>query len=474
MHPGIAVRTSPWAGAACFCIAACLCVVDCATPFALDAPTIETGLETRVDAVVGEWLASTDAPSVSIAVVRSGKLVYAKAYGQARLRPSVAATPGTRYAIDSLTKEFTAAAILLLAEQGKLALDDRLNKWLPNLGEAAQVTLRQILTHTSGIRDYWPEDFVTPEMTVPASPAGIIQEWVKRPLDFEPGTEWQYSNTGYVVAADVVERVSGARFFDFLQHNLFTPLGMARVTDYTLPAAPPDAVGYTRHALGFVGPAPKESAGWLFGAANLAMRPSDLALWDISLMERSLLHAKSYDTEFTPVVLKDGTTVPYGLGLDIEHVRGRLRIGHSGSGSGFLADNRLWPDERTAIVVLTNNDWASPEVLSNRIGFLVLKPSPAEARARAVFTEFQQGSIDRMRFTATGNFYLTGAVLADLRTSLSKLGPARDIELEQESKRGGMITRHWKILCRNARLEVIERGYADGKLDEFLVTKRED
>jgi D-alanyl-D-alanine carboxypeptidase len=455
-------------------VAACLFVAAYAMPAAVAAAQIETGLAARIDAVASEWLSSTGAPSVSIAIVQRGTLVYAKAYGHARLRPSVAAAQDTRYAIDSLTKEFTAAAILQLAERGKLSLDDPIAKWLPNLGQAAQVTLRQILTHTSGIRDYWPEDFVTPEMTTPTTSARVIQEWVKRPLDFEPGTEWQYSNTGYLLAADVVERTSGENFFEFLRHNLFTPLGMTQAADLATTAGARDSAGYTRHGLGPIRPASKEGAGWLFGAANLAMRPNDLALWDISLMDRSLLQPASYDAEFAPVVLKDGSTIPYGIGLDIEHVRGRLRIGHSGSGSGFRADNRVWPEERAAIVILTNTDWAAPETLSNRIAFLVLTPAPAEARARAVFAALQAGSIDRSLFTATGNFYLNDAVLADLRTSLSRLGPAREMELEQESKRGGMITRHWKILCRNARLEVIERSYPAGKLDEFLVTKRED
>lgn len=463
------MKKRPWT------VAAGACVVACAMSFAAAAAAqIDSELATRVDEVVGEWLSSTAAPSVSIAIVQRGSLVYAKAYGQAQLTPPAAAAPMSRYAIDSLTKEFTAAAILLLAEQGKLSLEDPLTKWIPDLGEAAPVTLHQILTHTGGIRDYWPQDFVTPEMTAPTTRAAVIQKWAKRPLDFKPGTEWQYSNTGYFLAAEVVERASGVQFFEFLQHSLFIPLGMAHVAEYTASPAPGDAVGYTRYGLGPVRPAPREGAGWLFGAANLAMRPSDLALWDISLMERSLLRPTSYDTEFAPMVLKDGSASSYGLGLDVERLDGRLRIGHSGSGSGFLADNRVWPDEHMAIVVLTNNDWASPTELSNRIAFLILTPAPAAARARAVFAALQSGSIDRTLFTATGNFYLNDAALADLHASLSGLGPARDIELELESKRGGMLTRHWKILCRNARLEAVERGYADGKLDEFLVTRRDD
>jgi CubicO group peptidase (beta-lactamase class C family) len=427
-----------------------------------------------VDAVVDEWLTDTAAPSVSIAIVQRGRPVYAKAYGHARLQPSVAATTTTRYAIDSVSKEFTAAAILLLAQQGKLSLDDPVSRWFPALGAAAQATLRQLLTHTSGIRDYWPQDFLPAEMTHPTSTAAIIDEWVKRPLDFAPGTDWQYSNTGYVLAGAVVQKVSDETLFEFLRRHIFAPLDMAHVAEYAAPLPSGDAEAYTRYGLGPIYPAPREGAGWLFAAAGLAMSPSELALWDISLIDRSLLGAKSYEQEFEPVALQNGAQQDYGLGLEVEQTQGRLRIGHSGSGSGFLADHRVWPKERTAIVVLTNNDWASPSELLDRIAFVVLPPTPEEARARAVFEGFQRGTVNKSLFTDTGLFYLTASVLADLQSSLAPLGPARLIELERQSRRGGMVTRRWKILCRGARLEATERGYPNGKLDEFMIARKED
>ena len=122
--------------------------------------------------------------------MQDGRLTYAKAYGAARLDPTVPATAASRYPIDSVSKEFTAAAILLLAERGQLSLDDPVARWIPAL-TAPAVTLRQLLTHTSGMRDFWPQDFVTPEMTQPTHTAAILDEWARRPLDFEPGTDWQ-------------------------------------------------------------------------------------------------------------------------------------------------------------------------------------------------------------------------------------------------------------------------------------------
>jgi D-alanyl-D-alanine carboxypeptidase len=455
--------------------AALLWLVLCLSIVAVPAYAGSAVDASTVDQVVAEWLASTGAPSASIAIVQDGRLAYAKAYGAARINPTIASTAASRYPIDSLSKEFTAAAILLLAERGKLSLDDPIARWIPGLEAPAAVTIRQLLTHTSGIRDFWPQDFVTPEMTQPTTAAALLDEWLRRPLDFAPGTDWQYSNTGYAVAAAVVEKASGVSLFEFLRRQVFEPLHMRRVAEYSsTPLGKGDAEGYTRYGLGPVVRASKEGAGWLFGSAGLAMQPSDLALWDLSLINRSLLRPESYESEFEPIVLKNGRTHDYGLGLDVESSRGGLRIGHSGAGSGFLADNRVWPQDRSAIVVLTNNDWADPQDLSDRIAFVVLPPAPEEKRARGVFQALQQGSLDRGLFSEIGNFYLSAAVLADLRSSLNPLGPARLIELESESQRGGMTTRRWKILCRGARLEAIERSHPDGKMDEFLITRKQD
>jgi D-alanyl-D-alanine carboxypeptidase len=429
----------------------------------------------RIDAAAQEWLDVSGAPSASVAVVRDGVVTYAQAYGKAQLGPALAATTTTRYAVASVSKEFTAAAVLLLVQQGKLSLADPVGKWFPDLGEASKVTVRQLLNHTSGIRDYWPQDFVPPQMLRPTSVAAIMSEWARRPLDFQPGTQWQYSNTGYVVAGAIVEKVAGQPLVSFLRQHLFAPLKMEHVTeDDTQPLPATDAIGYTRQGLGPARRAPKEGAGWLFAAGELGMTPTDLALWDISLLNRSLLRPTSYDTMFEPVVLENGTKKDYGLGLDIERTQGRTRIGHDGEASGFLSAHRIWPDEKVAIIVLTNDDWAHPDDLVDRIAFIVLPPNPAQARAQAVFSQFQQGVIDHSLFTDSGNSLLTAQALADLKASLGPLGPPLLIELQRESNRGGMVTRSWKILCHSRRLFVVERGYPDGKLEQFLVSQMND
>ena len=158
----------------------------------------------RVDRAAAEILASTGTPSASIAIVRDGRIVYLKAYGDAKLSPKVPARAEMRYSIGSISKQLTATGILMLAEEGKLSLDDPVSRFAPDLTRAGEVRVRQLLSHTSGYQDYWPQDYVPPFMTRPVTAADILDRWAKKPLDFEPGTRWQYSNTGYVVAGVIL------------------------------------------------------------------------------------------------------------------------------------------------------------------------------------------------------------------------------------------------------------------------------
>ena len=212
-----------------------------------------------------------------------------------------------------------------------------------------------LLSHTSGYQDYWPEDYVMTSMMAPTTAAHILEVWGKKPLDFDPGTKWQYSNTNFVIAGKIVEQVSGMPLMQFLESRVFTPLGMRDVYDSDARALPPtDPLGYYRHALGPLRPAPQEGAGWMFAAGELAMPPRDLALWDISLIDRSLLKPASYAEMFAPVPLKSGASTGYGLGLFISSRDGHAMLEHSGEVSGFVSENVVFPADHAAIAVLTN------------------------------------------------------------------------------------------------------------------------
>src|SRR5438128_1974110 len=321
---------------------------------------LSADLTDKIDKVAIDTLVRTGVPSASIAIVKGGQIAYVKAYGDARLEPKTPATTQMRYSIGSISKQFTATAILLLQEQGKLSLDDKVAKYIPNLTRANEVTIRQLLSHTSGYQDYWPQDYVMPGMLEPTTAQKIMDTWAKKPLDFEPGTKWQYSNTNYVIAGAIIEKVAHMSLVKFLQEKVFTPLGMTSVMDTDQSKlGDTDPTGYLRYALGPLRSAPKEGKGWLFAAGELAMPAQDLAKWDISIIDQKLLKPASYREMQTDVLLKNGLDTHYGLGVDVNSQGGRRAISHGGEVSGFTAQNTVFPDERAAIVVLTNQDAAS-------------------------------------------------------------------------------------------------------------------
>ncbi|MBW4027221.1 MAG: beta-lactamase family protein [Acidobacteria bacterium] len=438
---------------------------------------IDASLQSRVDAAAASVLQQTGLPSASVAIVEHGALVYAHAYGQARLDPPTPATAAMRYSIGSISKQFTAAAILLLQQQGKLSIDDPVSKYLPDLTRAHEVTIRMLLSHTSGYQDYWPQDYLMPPMRVATDSQHILDTWGKKPLDFDPGTRWQYSNTNYVIAGRIVEQLSGMPLMNFLQKNIFGPLKMTSVYDSDASRlADTDAQGYIRYALGPLRPAPKEGKGWMFAAGELAMPAYDLAKWDISLMDRSLLAPASYQQMFTAVKLKDGDDTHYALGLFTSPRSGHAAYEHSGEVSGFVSENIVFPDDHAAIIVLTNQD-ASPaaSILARELTPLVLglpgaTPKQATAQAKAIFAGLQQGKIDRSLFTDNCNAYFDQQALGDFASSLGPLGAPTSFEQAGESLRGGMTFHSFRVSFASGK-QVVVTTYTmpDGKLEQYLV-----
>src|SRR6476619_720179 len=213
----------------------------------LQAQELPAEMRASIDKAAADILAKNGAPSASVAVVRDGKIAYEHAYGLANVETKLPATPQMRYSIGSISKQFTSAALLMLAEEGKLSLDDKVIRWLPDLTRAGDVTIRQLLSMTSGYQDFWPQDYVMPPMLLPTDAQKILDAWAKKPLDFEPGTKWQYSNTNYVAAGLIVERVAGMPLLTFLRQRVFGPLTMTPVMDSDqapLPAT--DASRYLR------------------------------------------------------------------------------------------------------------------------------------------------------------------------------------------------------------------------------------
>jgi CubicO group peptidase (beta-lactamase class C family) len=465
-----------------FCLA--LAALITFAPLALRAQmvdTIDPELRSQLDRIATQVLDATGVPSASIAVVQHGKLVYTHGYGSARVAtastPAEPATSEMRYSIGSISKQFTATAILLLQEQGKLSVDDPVGKYIPGLTRGNDVTIREILSHTSGYQDYWPEDYVMTTMTGPESAQQIIDTWGKKPLDFEPGTQWQYSNTNFVIAGRIVEVVSGENYWDFLGRNIFRPLAMKSVWNSDQKKLTEvDATPYVRNALGPLRVAPKEGIGWMFAAGELAMTPHDLALWDESLLSQSILKPESYKEMFTEVKLKNGEGTHYGLGVEVRRRSGHRSIEHSGEVSGFVSDNEVLIDDGTAVVVLTNQMAvnAAGEIAQLAAPLVAGYPLTApEQQALDIYHGLQQGRIDRSLLASNLSDYFTPEAVADFQSSLAPLGEPLSLRQSSSELRGGMTFRAFDIVYPGRKLELTTYTYPDGKLEQYLIAPSE-
>jgi D-alanyl-D-alanine carboxypeptidase len=350
-------------------------------------------------------------------------------------------------------------------------------KYVPGLTRGNEVTIREILSHTSGYQDFWPEDYVMTPMLQPTTAQRILDVWAKKPLDFEPGTKWQYSNTNYVIAGEIVESVAREPLFDFLVQHVFRPLGMRSVwnSDETS-LTQTDATAYYRHALGPLRAAPNEGHGWMFAAGELAMTTHDLALWNESLIARSLLKPESYREMFAEVKLKNGEGTQYGLGVEVRDRDGHRSIEHSGEVSGFVSDDEVLIDDGVAVAVLTNQDAVGAASTIAQLIAPVIAGSPlsvAEQQAIEIYRGLELGQIDRSLLAPNLSDYFTPEALADFQSSLATLGEPLSLHQTREELRGGMTFRAFDIVYPGRELRLTTYTYPDGKLEQYLIAPGE-
>ena len=446
-----------------------------------------TAAETaQIDRIVTTALAADDVPSASVAIVRDGRIVLTKAYGTANT--GLPATPALPYQVASNSKQFTAMALLLLEDEGKLSLDDHVAKYLPGISGGDRITLRQLLNHTSGIQDFWPQDYSFEAMSRPTTPQNIVNGWAKKPLDFAPGDQWQYSNTGYVVAGMIAEKVSGEPLVSFLSRRIFKPLGMTSVHEQDDTNTPAFPAGYGRYALGPVRQVTPPARGWLYAAGELSMTAADLAKWDIARINRSLIPADDWAAQETEVKLNDGKGTGYGLGVSVRPANGHRAVRHTGEAVGFLSANTVFPDDRAAVVVLTNT-WSSGAYtrIARDIANVILPPAadaaPQDAvavaqavRARTVYDQLRAGTLDRALLTQNANYYFTPQAIADFHSSLAPLGEPTAFEpAGKPVLRGGFVIQGYTVKYpgRTLDLSTFYEPGASGRIEQFLVNPGE-
>jgi CubicO group peptidase (beta-lactamase class C family) len=340
----------------------------------------------RVDAVFARWSVST--PGCAVGVGAGGASVLERAYGMADLERDVPNAPDTIFEAGSVSKQFTAAAVLLLARDGKLSLDDPVRKYIPELpdyaqgsgnGSARTITIRHLLTHTSGLRDWgevagiagWPRGR---RVHTHAHVLDIVSR--QKDLNFTPGTNWSYSNTGYNLSAILVARVSGQSFADFSRERIFKPLGMTRTSwrdDYTR-IVKQRAIAYAPSTDGYREDMPFEN---VHGNGGLLTTVGDLLRWNENFVSPTIGDAAFVAEQQTPGRFTDGRVHEYALGLYVRSYRGVREVSHSGSTAGYRAFLARYPDQRFSVAVLCNAASANPTQYAHAV---------AEAFLGAAFT----------------------------------------------------------------------------------------
>ena len=357
------------------------CLVTLIALAALHAAAFPAAAETlsqKANALLAGLIQTND-PGVAVLVAQDGKILFEKGYGLADLEHHVPVTPQTTFRIASVTKQFTASAILKLQEEGKLSVDDKLSKYIPDFPRGDEVTLRHLLTHTSGIYNYNRKGYAEIGATNPITTEAIIGTIKKAPYDFDPGTQWRYDNSGYLLLGCIVEKVSGQTFGDFLGENFFQPLGMTNSGVYRAHLGlPHEALGYSLGTNGFE-PAFKWDPSWTAANGALYSTVEDLYRWNEGVFNGRVLEAASLKAAFTPVKENESqvnSDCGYGFGWFIERYRGLRQMSHSGGFPGFSSYLLRLPDENFTVAVLANalpgGPEASPEVIARRMADIYL------------------------------------------------------------------------------------------------------
>ena len=335
-------------------------------------------VSTRIDELMRPYRGQV--PGASLVVLRDGVPLIRRAYGLADLEQGVAATPATNYRLASITKQFTAAAILLLAQQQRLSLDDPLRHWLPSLPAPADaVTIRQLLTHTSGLLDY--EELIPSDASAQVHDADVLT--LLEPQDrtyFPPGSSYRYSDTGYALLALIVARASGTDFAGFLHQRIFAPLGMQGSLAYEagISEVAHRAYGYSAAGGGWVR-TDQSLTSAVLGDGGVYSSVEDLAKWDAALYDSRLLRAELLRQAFTPATPTDDPAVRYGFGWRISGET----VWHSGETVGFRNVIVRWPARHFTVILLTNRDAPEPYALALAIAKLYLPEADAQRASGA-------------------------------------------------------------------------------------------
>ena len=332
-----------------------------------------------IDNILSDQFKETD-PGCAVLVARQGQIVYEKSFGTADLELNVPVKPNMIFRLGSMTKQFTSVAILQLMEQGKLSLQDSIQKFIKGFPyKGYKITIENLLTHTSGIKDYTQLDIQDPFIRrKDFTPIEVINLFKDEPLEFEPGTKFKYSNSGYFLLGFIIENISGKKYQDYIQDNIIKPLGLTNTFyDDVTQIIPNRVKGYKKEGSIYEN-ADYQSTTIPFAAGSLISNVEDLYKWHQALYNYTLLKKETLDKAFTTFKLSDGTPTNYGYGWFIIDVNGSQSIQHGGNINGFKSNEIYFPKEDVFVVTLFNCECAPMENLSFQIANLAIGKVPDE------------------------------------------------------------------------------------------------
>jgi CubicO group peptidase (beta-lactamase class C family) len=475
------------------CLTACAILLAVFSGVPRSAPARADSADASIETYIQAEMARQWIPGLSLGVMRDGKIIKAKGYGLANVELDVPVKPESIFQTGSVGKQFTSMAVMMLVEEGRVRLDDKVSVYFPDAPAAwKQITVRNLLTHTSGIHDYESENSIKPggpiNMRQDYTENELYQKIAAMPLDFQPGEKWQYSNSGYVLLGFLIHKVTGEFYGDFLHERIFQPLGMTATRIISEADIVPNRCAGYALVDGVL-----KNQQWVSPTMNttadgaLYTDVPDMAKWDAALYTEKLVKKSSLDQIWTPVKLNNGKTFPYGFGWDLTEVNDHRLIEHGGAWQGFSTQISRYVDDRLTVVVLTNLDsgHSDPEKIAHDVAAIYLPAVKPPALApvsgvdpkltallRSAIQKLAAGNADPQMFASelSGALFPDGA--AGLRKELKTDGALQTlvpVGLRKETGPTGDLVEVYTYRAKFERktMDVVVATDADGKISAF-------
>jgi len=447
-------------GLVLFCVAPCIA---------------QDTITAKVDDFIKSEMQKQRIPGVSLAVVKNGQIILAKGYGLANVEHQVAAKPETIFQSGSVGKQFTATAVMMLVEEGKINLDEKIGKYFGIVPESwKNITVRNLLTHTAGMTDY-PKDF---DFRRDYTEDELLKQAGAIPLAFQPGEKWQYSNLAYVTLGILIHKVTGKFYGDFLQERIFKPLGMTTARIITeADIVPNRAAGY-RRVKGEL-----KNQEWVSPSLNttadgsLYLTVHDMAKWDAALYGEKLLKKKSLEQMWTPVKLNSGKTSPYGFGWAFGEVNKHRVIEHGGAWQGFTSNITRYVDDKFTVIVLDNLSGGNatriahgvaaiynPELFTPPLKAIEDKEPQVTAMVKELLQRFAEGTVDPNLFTAEAKAVMFPDRAKSYSEYLQSLGALSEIQLVERKEKNDFRVYRYRLIYKDSVLLFMINLTKEGKI----------